>query len=197
MKKIGITGGIGSGKTTISNIFKVLSIPVYDADSRAKQLMTENSEVKNSIIQLLGQNSYLENGALNRQFVGQKIFSNPTLRKNLNAIVHPAVHQDFQLWASRMEGAPYVLDEAALIFESGGNQHLDQMILVTAPVETRIERVIQRNNMTREQVIERVQAQWDDNKKLPMSDFVIVNDGNSPVIRQVLEIHRLLIGKND
>lgn len=196
IKKVGITGGIGSGKTTISRIFTLLGVPVYDADTRAKELMTDNAKVRNQVIELLGTESYTSDGQLERKFIGQKIFNDQSLRNQLDSIVHPAVHQDFHQWAETHPDSPYVLDEAALIFESGGFKHLDKIILVTAPVEVRIDRVMNRNSMKKETVLRRIEAQWEDKKKLPLSDFVIVNDNRSPLIRQVLEIHHLLITEN-
>jgi dephospho-CoA kinase len=195
-RKVGITGGIGSGKTTITRIFSLLGIPIYDADKKAKQLMTDHLEVRNQVIELLGIESYTDDGQLNRSFIGQKIFNNTSLRNQLDAIVHPAVHRDFHRWAEAQTESQYVIDEAALIFESGGFQHLDKIILVTAPVELRINRVMKRNSVKKEAVLNRMNAQWKDEKKLPLSDFVIVNDGRSPLIRQVLEIHHLLIREN-
>jgi dephospho-CoA kinase len=196
IRKVGLTGGIGSGKTTIARIFSLLGIPVYDADIRAKQLMTDHPKVRKQVIELLGTESYSDDGQMNRAYIGEKIFNNTLLRNQLDAIVHPAVHQDFQLWAEAQTESPYVIDEAALIFESGGFQHLDKIILVTAPVELRIDRVMKRNSLKKEAVSNRMNAQWKDEKKLPLSDFVIINDGRSPLIRQVLEIHHLLIREN-
>ncbi len=194
--KIGITGGIGSGKTTVASIFKKLGIPVYDADTRAKEIMVEDPDVRKAIIALAGEKTYDQTGALDRKYLADRVFHDDSLRKELNAIVHPAVHLDFRKWAEKQENAPYVLDEAALIFESGGYRNLDRMILVTAPHEMRINRVMKRNGLDRASVEARIEAQWTDLEKLPLSDFVIVNDQQTSLIRQVMEIHELLLNEN-
>lgn len=196
MMKIGITGGIGSGKTTVASIFKKLGIPVYDADTRAKEIMVEDPDVRKAIIALAGEKTYDQTGALDRKYLADRVFHDDSLRKELNAIVHPAVHLDFRKWAEKQENAPYVLDEAALIFESGGYRNLDRMILVTAPHEMRINRVMKRNGLDRASVEARIEAQWTDLEKLPLSDFVIVNDQQTSLIRQVMEIHELLLNEN-
>lgn len=196
MLKIGITGGIGSGKTTVTGIFKLLGIPVYDADTRAKEIMVENPGVRMAIITLAGEKTYDHTGALDRQYLADRVFQDDFLRQELNAIVHPAVHLDFRNWAEKQENAPYVLDEAALIFESGGDRNLDRMILVTAPREMRIKRVMARNRMDRASVEARIAAQWTDLQKMPLSDFVIVNDQRASLVRQVMEIHGLLLSEN-
>ena len=196
MLKIGITGGIGSGKTTVAGIFKLLGIPVYDADTRAKEIMVQNPDVRTAIISLAGKKTFDHAGKLDRKYLASRVFQDDSLRQKLNAIVHPAVHADFKHWAENRKNVPYVLDEAALIFESGGYKNLDRMILITAPEEMRITRVMQRNELDRASVEARIAAQWTDRRKMPLSDYVIVNDQRASLVRQVMEIHDLLLSEN-
>lgn len=193
MKTIGLTGGIGSGKSLIAHIFNLLGIATYDSDLGAKRLMNDNGSVKESITELFGNDAYTA-GSLNRGFVAQQVFNNPTLLEKLNGIVHPAVGRDFQEWKNRQPAnMPYVLKESALIFEADIFRSLDQTILVIAPQEIRIDRVMRRNGMAREQVVQRMENQWPDEQKIPLADFIVVNDEQRGLIRQVMEIHRQLI----
>ncbi len=193
--KIGITGGIGSGKTTACHIFETLGIPVYYADDRAKALMVENTALIHSIKNLFGEAAYLSDGALNRKHIADIAFHNPLKLNELNALVHPAVWLDGEQWHNAQTQAPYTLKEAALLFESGGNFLLDKIITVVAPVETRIERVLLRGGgtLTRSDVEARIAKQLPDEEKIKQSDFVIWNDGTQALIPQVLAIHQALI----
>lgn len=193
MLKVGITGGIGSGKTTVAGIFASLGIPVYNADQRAKYLMTSDRELILSIIELFGKEAYYENGQLNRHHIGDIIFAEPEMRKQLNALVHPAVWQDGERWNELHEDAPYTLKEAALIFESGGHRMLDKIIVVTAPEDLRITRVVRRDGSERAAVKARIAAQMPESEKVKRADYVIVNDGKQLLIPQVLDIHRHLL----
>jgi dephospho-CoA kinase len=192
--KIGITGGIGSGKTTVCHIFETLGIPIYYADDRAKALMVENAELVKQIKNLFGEAAYLKDGALNRQHIADIVFHNPLKLNELNALVHPAVWLDGETWHAAQTYAPYTMKEAALLFESGGNRFLDKIITVVAPVETRIERVILRGGgtMKRADVEARIAKQMSDEEKVKLSDFVIQNDGSQALIPQVMAIHRLI-----
>jgi dephospho-CoA kinase len=194
--KIGITGGIGSGKTTACHIFETLGIPIYYADDRAKALMVENKDLIKHIKNIFGEAAYLEHGALNRQHIADIAFHNPLKLSELNASVHPAVWLDGEQWHDAQTQVPYTLKEAALLFESGGNRFLDKIITVVAPVETRIERVLLRGGgtMKRSDVEARIAKQLPDEEKVKQSDFVIYNDGSQALIPQILEIHRLIIG---
>ena len=147
MKRIGITGGIGSGKTTVCKIFESLGIPVYYADDRAKVLMTENKKLVDEIKKLIGDKSYFEDGSLNRQYIASVVFKNKNKLEQLNSLVHPAVAKDGILWQQSQSVVPYTLKEAALLIESGSFQALDYLITVWAPKETRIQRVIKRDNI--------------------------------------------------
>lgn len=193
--KIGITGGIGSGKTTACHIFETLGIPVYYADDRAKALMVENTALIHSIKNLFGEAAYLSDGALNRKHIADIAFHNPLKLNELNALVHPAVWLDGEQWHNAQTQAPYTLKEAALLFESGGNFLMDKIITVVAPVETRIERVLLRGGgtLTRSDVEARIAKQLPDEEKIKQSDFVIWNDGTQALIPQVLAIHQALI----
>ncbi len=191
--KVGITGGIGSGKTTVCHIFETLGIPIYYADERAKALMTEDKNIVSAVKKLFGEAAYLENGALNRQLISDIAFANPLTLNELNAIVHPAVRLDGERWHDAQIGVPYTLKEAALHFESGGFKLMDKMICVVAPMETRIERVLLRGGLNRADIEARMSKQLPDEDKIKQSDFVINNDGFEALIPQVLAIHKALI----
>lgn len=192
MKKIGLTGGIGSGKSTVARIFEVMGIPVYYADDRAKQLMVEDPELKAGIIALFGAEAYSQN-ELNRAHIAHLAFSDPTLLKKLEALVHPAVLADGERWHNGQQGVPYTIKEAALLFESGSYKALDRIIVVTAPLELRIERVMKRDQISRDSVEARIARQMLEEEKIKLADFIIVNDGSRSLIRQVGEIHRQII----
>ena len=193
--KIGITGGIGSGKTTVCHIFETLGIPVYYADDRAKALMVENEDLIKNIKKLFGESAYLPDGSLNRKHIADIAFHNPLMLNELNTFVHPAVWLDGEKWHIAQTHAPYTLKEAALLFESGGNVLLDKIITVVAPVETRIERVVLRGGgaLTRSDVEARIAKQLPDEEKIKQSDFVIWNDGTQVLVPQVLAIHQELM----
>lgn len=191
--KIGITGGIGSGKTTVCKIFETLGIPIYYADDEAKRLMIENGALKKGIIGLFGTNAYLADGQLNRAHIAGIAFNDANVLKALNALVHPAVQKDADEWAAAQTDAPYSLREAALIFEGGGYKLLDKVITVFAPKELRINRVMARDKVDRTAVEARMNKQMPDEEKVKLADFVIVNDGNTSLVEQVMKIHGLII----
>ncbi|MBK7407651.1 MAG: dephospho-CoA kinase [Saprospirales bacterium] len=193
MLKVGLTGGIGSGKTTVAQLFEVLGIPVYYADDRAKRLMVEDPALIEGIKSLFGPESYQADGALHRAFIARQAFSEPSLLKQLEALVHPAVFADGNRWHEAQSGAPYTLKEAALLFESGGYKELDKVITVSAPLELRIARVIRRDQTTREAVEARIRQQMTDEEKMRLADFVIFNDGAHSLIEQVWSIHQQLL----
>ena len=193
MKIIGLTGGIGSGKSTVADLFRTLSIPVYESDTRAKNLMNTNAELRNKIEKLLGPQSYI-NGEINRPWMAEQVFGNKELLHQLNSIVHPAVQADAITWANSPElvNSPYVIKESAILLEENLAEQLDGIILVAAPVSVRIERVMKRDGMSKAQVEERVQHQWADEKKIPLSDYVVYNDGERSIIEQVIDIDRMI-----
>jgi dephospho-CoA kinase len=190
--KIGITGGIGSGKTTVCKIFDTLGIPVYYADDRAKALMVEDKKLINLIKQTFGKEAYLPDGTLNRAHISQIAFTNPLKLTELNAAVHPAVLLDGEKWHKAQKGVPYTLKEAALLYESGSDAVLDKIIMVFTPKNIRIERVLGRGGLTREEIEARIAKQMPDEEKVKKADFIIFNDGEKGLIEQVLVIHRKL-----
>ena len=188
MLQIGITGGIGSGKSTVCEIFKVLGVPVYDADSRAKMLMTEDSALVNKIIQSFGEEAYLSDGVLNRDYLAQHVFSNKSQLEKLNGLVHPAVGIDYKKWSSE-QNAPYVIKEAALLIESGSYKQLDKLVVVSSPMELRIERIQQRDPFRSKQEIEGIiKNQLSDEERESYADYILKNDENELLIPQVTEL---------
>mgnify|MGYP000670966534 FL=1 len=192
MLKIGLTGGIGSGKTTVAKIFETLGVPVYYADDVAKQLMQEDNVLKQSIINIFGKDSYTTDGKLNRSYLSATVFSNPHQLERLNAIVHPATIQHAEQWMQQQQ-APYVIKEAALIFESGSQSILDYVIGVYAPQALRIQRTIKRDNIDKDKVLQRMQNQIDENIKMRLCDRVIQNDDRHSLMQQVLIVHETLM----
>lgn len=195
MKKIGITGGIGSGKSTACRIFETLGIPVYDADTQAKKIMITDMAVKSQIRDLLGKDAYYRNGKLNKEFVSSKIFSNKYLLEGISQIVHPAVNNESLRWMEvhKLDKMiPYVIKEAALLIESGSYKALDKLIVVTCPEDIRIQRVMERDKLTYEEVKRKVDVQMPEAEKLRFADFIIVNDGIMSLIQQVRTIHMQL-----
>lgn len=188
---IGLTGGIGSGKSTIAKIFAQLGIPVLDADATAKAIMNEDRSVKTKLIELFGDEAYKEN-QLNRPYIAQLVFEDAFKLQQLNAIIHPTTIQYAKDWASK-QTAPYVIKEAALFFESGSSEGVEKIIGVTAPKHIRIQRVIQRDQITREDVIKRMEHQLEDSLKMKLCDWVIQNDDFHLLIPQVLAIHKEIL----
>lgn len=189
--RIGITGGIGTGKTTVAEVFNMLKVPVYNADDRAKWLMQHDSELTQKIIAAFGEKTFLD-GVLNRQYLAEKVFGNADLVQQLNALVHPAVAKDFGLW-SKQQNTSYVLKEAALLFETGSYQELDATILVLSPLQLRIDRIKKRDPQRSVKQIENIIAkQIDIEEARNLADYVILNDESAMIIPQVLEIHQIL-----
>jgi dephospho-CoA kinase len=170
---IGLTGGIGSGKTTLATYLKSLGIPVFIADDEAKKLM-QSTEVVAEIQTVFGK-AIFENGVLNRQQLAAIVFSDPEKLSQLNAIIHPAVKKQFRIWLDQFQSEPIVVYEAAILFESGSYQNCDSIITITAPLEDRITRVMQRDNSSREQVLDRINSQWTDEQRIAKSNFVVEN----------------------
>ena len=197
MKIIGITGGIGSGKSTVVNFFKELGIPAYVADTRAKELMLESEELKADIINLLGNESY-KNDEPDREYIAKQIFNDREKLAELNAIIHPAVHKDLRKWLKRIkpEDTPYCIYEAAILLESSSQGICDKVVLVTSPMEKRIERVMLRDNTSRDRIKERMAHQWSDDKKKKLADIVVDNKDLDVTKREVERIHQMLINGN-
>lgn len=192
MKVIGLTGGIGSGKTTVAHMFKALGIPIYIADEEAKRLISKSKIIRKKLIALFGQETYLKNNQINKTFIAEKIFNNPENLKKMNAIVHPKVAQHFGKWVKK-QTAPYVLKESAILFETGANTECHKVIVVTTPEETRIKRVLKRDETTREKIEAVIKNQLPEEDKIKQGDFVIHNNTIEETQNQVEEIHKQLL----
>ncbi len=190
MLKVGITGNIGSGKTTVSKIFEILGVPVFYADDAAKQVMVEDATLIDALKAEFGKESYFNDGSLNRKHIAGIVFNNEAELTKLNAIVHPAVFRAFDSWVAGIKNAPYVVKEAALLFESSSYKMCDKTIMVTAPLDLRINRVMQRDGLSRDEIESRNARQFSEEKKIHLADFVIRNDDTELVIPQVLELHK-------
>ena len=185
---VGLTGGIGSGKTTIANLFALhFSIPIYIADTKAKELVANNKHLQQEIVTLLGEEAFVE-GRYNTAFVAQEVFSNKEKLDKLNAIIHPYVQQDFLQW-KRSQQAPYVIKEAAILFESGSYRDCDFIIMVTAPLEERIKRVMLRDKIDRETVEKRIKNQWNDENRIKLPTFFVDNRDFSRNLDKIQTIH--------
>lgn len=190
--QIGITGGIGSGKSLVCKIFSRLGVPVYDADSHAKELMTTDGILISQIKKEFGELSYLGHGGLNRKYLSAEVFSDAGKLKRLNGLVHPRVAHHYDMWVQQQKGTEYVVKEAALLVEAGSYKTLDRLVVVSTPEALRIQRVLKRDpHRTEQQVREVIANQLPEEKKLMLADDVIVNDETRLVIPQVLELHRL------
>ncbi len=193
MLKIGLTGGIGSGKSFVGHIFSRLGVPVYDSDKRGKWLMGHDPNLRNKIILLLGPMAYLNDGP-NRKFIAEKVFNNKTLLAGLNQIVHPSVADDFRDWYSKQNTkSAFVIQEAAILFESGAYKNMDHIILVTAPEEIRIKRVMERDNISGTEVLNRIKNQAPTEKLQPLADFIIQNNDKELILPQVIDIYQKLV----
>ncbi len=191
MYKVGITGGIGSGKTTACKVFEVLGIPVFYADTVAKEIMCKDAVLVAGIKTAFGNESYFEDGKLNNKHIAGIVFNNEKALEQLNALVHPAVFRAFDTWEATIpSGTPYTLKEAALLFESGSYKMCDTTILVTAPYENKLKRVMQRDGVSAEQVKARMDKQLSDEEKSKLANHFIVNDEQQSIIEQVLILHQ-------
>lgn len=188
---VGVTGGIGSGKTFVCNLFAEKGVPIYITDIEAKRIMNLNAEVKNEIIKLFGSQAYI-NKVLNRTYISKLVFENKQLLNQLNAIVHPAVAQDFENWYIKNQ-KKLVIKESAILFETGAYKKCDATILVTAPMEVRIKRVMKRDNIAKDLVEKRINNQWNDEKKMQLADYIIENFDKQNTIKQVNKLFLKLI----
>lgn len=194
MIRAGITGGIGSGKTSVCKIFEFLGVPVFYADARAKVLAREDAELRSRIIESFGKEAYAGE-EYNKAYIASRVFSHPDELARLNAIIHPAVMKDWELFCRNHADRPYVIKEAAIMLESGGRDTVDKVILVSAPEELRIQRVMLRDKTGRDQILARMAAQMPELEKRKLADYIIENDGKTPLITQVLTLHRLLLNE--
>lgn len=191
MVRIGLTGGIGSGKSTVAHIFEVLGIPVYYADIAAKRLMNEDAELKLAITNIFGDHAYANN-TLDRKYIASIVFSDPSKLELLNSIVHPATKKDGEAWMQR-QTTPYAIHEAALIFEARVSERLDKVIGVSSPIELRMKRAMERDKVDRNEILNRMNQQLDEELKMSKCDFVLVNDEQQLLIPQVIDLHEKLV----
>ena len=191
MLKVGITGGIGSGKSVVCQIFSTLGIPIYNADSETKQLYFTDQQLKTHLIEAFGEDFYLSSNELNKSFV-RALLNNQNSRELLNNIVHPAVFKHFENWV-QLQNSPYVIKEAAILFESGANKTVDLVLGVIANPDIRIERVMQRDKLDRDTVQKIMELQLSNDDLISKCNFIITNDGNQSIIEQVLKIHSELL----
>lgn len=190
--KIGITGGIGSGKTTVCKVFELLGIPVFYADEEAKSLMVKDELLVSEIKSAFGKEAYSDKNTLNRKHIASLVFNNPEKLAQLNSLVHPAVFKAFDVWVLQ-QFSPYVLKEAALLFESDSYKLNDKNILVSCPLDLRINRVMKRDQINKEKVLERIANQFPEVQKLALADFQIQNNEQEFIIPQVLQLHNLFM----
>ena len=186
MKRIGITGGIGAGKSLVAEIIKAMGYPVYNSDERAKELTDSNPKIKEGLIHLFGEEIY-QNDTLNKFALAQAIFSNESLREKVNALIHPIVREDFNLWALAQNNS-LVFNESAILFETGSFKNFDAIILVYAPIELRIQRIMKRDNCSENEVLKRMNSQFSDEEKYQLTEFRVLNDEQTPLLVQVEKI---------
>ncbi len=191
MLKVGVTGGIGSGKSTVCNLFKCLEIPIFNADLAGRNVLATDLQVIKDVTSLFGEVIYI-NGIPDRKKIAELVFTDSKKLAKLNSIIHPAVRNKFDEWATEQK-APYIIYEAAIAFESGAYRQMNSTILVTAPEALRIKRIMQRDAMDEHAILDRMKNQWSDSEKKKLADFVIYNDDITPVLLQVMDIHNRLI----
>lgn len=191
MLKVGITGGIGTGKTNVCEIFSSFGIPVFNADAETKQLYSNSTELRHQLVATFGEDVFLKSGAINKAFLSEKLRFDEG-RKALNATVHPFVFEQFKQW-SEEQNSPYVIKEAAILFESGADKTVNKSILVTAPMDIRIDRVKSRDGRTSEEIQSIIASQWSESRLMDLVDFVVVNDGEHSLIEQVRDLHAKLM----
>jgi dephospho-CoA kinase len=196
MLTVGITGGIGSGKSTVCKVFGVLGIPVFQADAVARKLQNEDPHIRKSLIALFGREIYSEDGLLNRRMLAKIIFNDRELLEKVNQLIHPAVHREFDRWKASLRRAPYVLYEAAILFETGNAHNFDYTILVMADEMERIERVMKRDQLSATAIRQRMQNQMNDAEKQKLADFVVENNDNQMIIPQIIRLDQIFKSKN-
>lgn len=194
MLKIGITGGMGTGKTVVSRVFALLGVPVYDSDARAKWVMHHNEELRQELLSAYGSEAFTPEGGLNRAFIASIVFNNPERLEQLNGLVHPHVRNDFTNWAASHTAVPYVLKEAALMYESEAWKQMDQIITVFAPMQLRIRRLLHRDTQrTEEDIRAIISKQLSEEERMARAEHIIYNDDQHLVIPQVLKLHEQLL----
>jgi dephospho-CoA kinase len=189
---VGITGGIGSGKSTVCRIFQLLGVPVFEADAVAKNLYHSNPEIKSGLIRLFGKDIYTTNDQLDRKKLASIIFTNEIHLAQVNELVHPVVRKEFKSWLELYKNAPYIIHEAAILFESGFYKLMDYTLLVTAPEKQRVVRVVARDGVSEQMVRERMQKQWSEEKKQLLASKILVNDNKNLMIPEIIQIDKNL-----
>lgn len=189
--KVGITGGIGSGKSTVCKIFELLNIPVFDADTVAKQILNSNFKIKTGLIHIFGEGIYLDDETIDRKKLAKIIFNDDIQLEKMNRLVHPAVREEFNTWVKK-QNSEYIIHEAAILFESDFYKMMDYTILITAPKKQKIERVIKRDGIPKDLVLERMSRQWTDEEKRKLTRFEIKNDNKRLIIPMIIEIDKNL-----
>ncbi|MBR9831500.1 dephospho-CoA kinase [bacterium] len=192
MLKVGLTGGIGSGKSTVSQVFINLGVPVFNSDLVARNIVNTNSKAIKKIKSAFGEHLY-DSGELDRKALAAIVFTNPDALEQLNSIVHPLVGESFNKWCEKHASAPYIIKEAAILFESGAHQNLDRIITVYTKKEERIRRIMARDNVSAEDVEHRMNNQWTDETRNKLADFIIINDDKDKLLPQVMELHEVLL----
>lgn len=189
--KIGLTGGIGCGKSVVSRLLGIMGVPVYNADNEAKRITSGNNEIRQQLIHLLGEDVFV-NGELNKALLATYLFSDPEHAEIVNGIIHPKVKDDFISWASKHDDCPVIAIESAILIEAGFSDAVDKIVMVYAPLELRLERLALRDSTSsKEQILKRIQSQMDDEEKKSLAHFVVVNDEEMPVIPQIIELMKL------
>ena len=196
--QVGVTGGIGVGKTTVGQIFETLGAPIYKSDDRAKILMNSNDQLKSQIIEAFGYDAYNRDKHLNRSYLATVVFNNPKKLQVLNSLVHPAVLEDYRNWFSEQNNVPYTIKEAALMFETDSHKSMDCIIVVTCPINLRIDRIVKRDHMKRDEVLKRIENQMSDKQRLEKAQYRVKNDGKQSIIKQTIDLHHkfLNLSKN-
>ncbi len=196
--QVGVTGGIGVGKTTVGQIFETLGAPIYKSDDRAKILMNSNDQLKSQIIEAFGYDAYNRDKQLNRSYLATVVFNNPKKLQVLNSLVHPAVLEDYRNWFSEQNNVPYTIKEAALMFETDSHKSMDCIIVVTCPINLRIDRIVKRDHMKRDEVLKRIENQMSDKQRLEKAQYRVKNDGKQSIIKQTIDLHHkfLNLSKN-
>ena len=196
MIKVGITGGIGSGKSMVCEVFKLFSIPIYHADLEAKKLYDNDKELLDSVVDAFGKGVLDPTGHIDKRALAAKVFNDQSALDTLNNLVHPLVSKHFDFWCAANKDAPYILKEAAILFESGAYLHVDKIITVTAPFLTRVERTISRDHISKQEIESRIKRQSTDDYKIERSHWVVINDGNKLILPCVSKIHQELMDMN-
>jgi dephospho-CoA kinase len=194
MLKVGLTGGIGSGKSYVGKILKTFGVAVYDSDLEAKRLMVESEELVNGIKEIFGSKAY-SGEQLNRTYISERVFTDKHLLANLNDIVHPLVQNDYINWTEKQDDKPYLIREAAILFETGIYKLMDKNILVVADEQTRIDRVTERDHVSEESVRDRIRNQMNDEDKIKLADFVIYNNIDSMILQHIVDLHNQILNK--